>query len=741
MNVPALFITLALLAFTVPTCVTLGVEPLFSETFDAEVEELGRSAQFGTRLHLKFAHQYPGWVKEGDAPVHFALQAKGDWSLMIFADSPGDNVLTLKEAFDANEEGKEYVICVDVGPGTYADFSQATIAGDEVLLELLRKDDSVLASFTVSPRPWDTNVAYEPTQFEYRGDGKGPLRFRLTPQGHDVRFYGAIDNLQVFASAADAKEAIAKRMEAEQHREVPRAPIPFLSPTPRQVFSTDPVIQEQELQQNELMKRFAKARLDQAGDRYRPAYHFVSPESMLNDPNGLCFWNGRWHLFYQAYPPDEFPRPNLEDIMQRRQHWGHAVSDDLVHWRDLPYAIYPGPERMCFSGATIVEKDRVSALYLGISAGQMLATSSDPLLLNWSKPNGGVVRGGGGDSCVWKEGDKYYALLGSFLIQSADLMSWRDVGPFIERPAHMVPDDNACPYFWPLGDKHIFLFFSHHNGGQYYLGDYDKGRKKFVPYLHGQFNHGKVSPGGVHASTSFPDPKKPGELVSIMNINDGIPAKNWDQIMSLPQQLSLGEDKTLRIKPVDAVSCLRGTETSIGETRLPANKEVVLDDMAGRSMELELEIDPQESRWVQLDVLRSPNAAERTSITFYNFDRRISIWYETHGQLVLDTTYSSESPDAWMRPPEKALLQRRVVKGPGEGLAAGENLKLRVFIDRSVVEVFANDRLYMAARVYPTRVDSTGISLQARGRDATLKSLRAWSIKPIWPTDHAAIRE
>ena len=149
----------------------------------------------------------------------------------------------------------------------------------------------------------------------------------------------------------------------------------------------------------------------------------------------------------------------------------------------------------------------------------------------------------------------------------------------------------------------------------------------------------------------------------------------------------------------------------------------------------------RKSRWVRLDVCRSPNAEERTSITFYNFDRRISIWYETHGELVLDTTCSSESPDAWMRPPEKAVLSRRAVKGPGEGLAPGETLKLRVFVDRSVVEVFANEKLYMAARVYPARADSVGVSLEARGRDATLKSLKAWSMKPIWPIDHAASRK
>ena len=90
----------------------------------------------------------------------------------------------------------------------------------------------------------------------------------------------------------------------------------------------------------------------------------------MNDPNGLCFWQGRWHLFYQGYPPED-----------PRQHWGHAVSDDLIHWRDLPYAIYPNPEYQCFSGSTLVEEDRVIAIYHGTRVGNMVAVSDDPLLL------------------------------------------------------------------------------------------------------------------------------------------------------------------------------------------------------------------------------------------------------------------------------------------------------------------------------------------------------------------------
>ncbi len=63
-----------------------------------------------------------------------------------------------------------------------------------------------------------------------------------------------------------------------------------------------------------------------------------------------------------------------------------------------------------------------------------------------------------------------------------------------------------------------------------------------------------------------------------------------------------------------------------------------------------------------------------------------------------------------------------------------ELLTLRVFIDRSILEVFANDRLCMTSRIYPTRPDSTGIGLFATGGPATLRSMEAWSLNPIWPT-------
>ena len=493
----------------------------------------------------------------------------------------------------------------------------------------------------------------------------------------------------------------------------------FPSPVPRQSFSVTLAEQEKELKTNALMLRFAESRKKMAADRYRPAYHFVSPESQLNDPNGLCFWQGRWHLFYQAYPPDEFPNP--ADIPKRRQHWGHAVSDDLVHWRDLPYAIYPGIERMCFSGSTVVEASRVVAFYPGIDAGQMVAVSKDPLLLNFEKIGGKPVRSPTGDSCIWKEEEIYFGLVGADgLVSSKNLIDWTAHGGFLEGNPFPLGDAGACPNFVPIGNKHLLFSFSHTTGGQYLLGNYDKQNHRFKPYAHGRFNHGTVSPGGVHAPSAVADGK--GGVVNILNINDGKPSDNWDQIMSLAQRLTLDPDSRLRIEPVDAVATLRADHQHVGKTILPANKDIVLDSIKGNSLELEAEIDPQMSRWVQLNVLRSPNSEEQTSITFYNFDRKLSIWYHTQAVICLDGVRSSTLPDVWVRPPEKAVMER------GDG-----PLKLRVFVDRSVVEVFINGKQYLAMRVYPGRKDSLGVSLRAQGQDAMLNKLDAWQLRPIWP--------
>ena len=495
--------------------------------------------------------------------------------------------------------------------------------------------------------------------------------------------------------------------------------------------------QQAVLASHPMTERLSRSRAFLAGHRHRPIYHYVNPEGTLNDPNGLCRWQGRWHLFYQAYPPED-----------PRQHWGHAVSDDLIHWRDLPYCIYPDPEERCFSGATLVEDDRVIAMYHCTKAGNMVAVSSDPLLLNWTKLTGGPVipMAGPGDPplpyrvfdpCVWKQGDSYYSLsagqipdgpagmpvAADFLFRSDDLAQWEYLHPFTEDDQFtLVGDDGACPYFWPIGDKHILLFFSHMSGGQYLLGDYDTARQKLVVTGAGKFNMGPVGPSGVHAPSATPDGC---DVVVMFNMNPGKPSAGWNQVMSLPRRLSLGEGDVLLQEPVEAVATCRHSRQGGAPLALPANREVVLEDMGGDAVEIQATVAPSAASMVELTVLRSPNREEFTRIAFYR-DRgyRDTVLRQRHIESVvtLDTSYSSTAPDVRSRAPETARLR----------LGPEEPLELRVFVDRSIVEVFVNGRQCVAARVYPDRADSKGISLRSQGRASEVTNLDVWEMGSIY---------
>ena len=516
----------------------------------------------------------------------------------------------------------------------------------------------------------------------------------------------------------------------------------YTSLVPKYEFPTSS-IEEQEaaLAANPLLQRMQAARIAFADDRHRPQYHYVNPEAMLNDPNGLCFWQGRWHLFYQAYPPED-----------TRQHWGHAVSDDLILWRDLPYCIYPDPERCCFSGSALVEEDRVIAMYHGTEVGNMVATSSDPLLLNWDKVAGKAVvpiAGPAGkpwpprifDPCIWKQGDFYYSLSagtrpegpagqpvrGNFLLRSPDLEHWEYLHPFVEDDRYtFVGDDGACPYFWPIGEgpsaRHILLFFSHMSGGQYLLGDYDAARDKFVVTYGARFNFGPSTPSGVHAPSAAPDGD--GGVITIFNMNPGKPTAGWNQIMSLPRRLTVDGD-ALFMEPAGDVESLRTEHQRREDVELPANADIVVEGVQGDALELIARIAPSSAPVIELDVLCSPRGEEYTRIAFYR-DRGMN---ESFGDdrrrqslVSIDSSRSSQAGDVRPRAPETAPVC----------LAKDEPLELRVFVDRSVVEVFVNGRQCVAVRVYPEREDSVGVRLRSQGVTTSLLSLDAWQMQSIW---------
>lgn len=525
-----------------------------------------------------------------------------------------------------------------------------------------------------------------------------------------------------------------------QEKKVRTKPKGNHSPVVRFTFGDTLEKQEEQLAANPLLAQFSKWRMENRRGKHEPTFHFTSPEFKLNDPNGLCFWNGKWHMFYQAYPP-EYPR----------QHWGHAVSDDLIHWRDLPYAIYPGPERACFSGSIYIddETNRAIAMYHGTEVGSMVATSNDPLLLNWKKLTGKAVipfpKAGEPkteynifDPCIWKKGEWYYALTSGpkgkfdqfrsmYLHRSKDLAKWEHLHEFLENDRFSLRgDDGACPYFWPIGSgdnqKHILCHFSHMSGGKYMLGNYDTKRDKFDVEFGGDFNFGAWGPNGVHAPSAYPDGKD-GVMV-IFNVNEPDP-KHFRRIMSLPRRLTLRKDfefNPLNIEPVKGIEALRGKHVHVGKTIIPANEELILEQVKGNTLELIAEIAPSTNQTIELGLLRSAGGEEVTRIQCYR-DRGMRIVRQLVPTVVsIDSSRSTVAANTPIRPPETATVEMK----------PNEPLRLRVFIDRSIVEVFVNGRQCLTARVYPDRDDSVGVSLRAQGDPATLTSLDAWQMGSIY---------
>lgn len=477
-------------------------------------------------------------------------------------------------------------------------------------------------------------------------------------------------------------------------------------------------------------------------DPLAPRYHFIAPEgnAVPFDPNGALFWQGRYHLFYIFQDPD---------LPHGGHCWGHASSADLVHWQIHPPALVPrpgDPETGIFSGGAFINRDGIPTLiYHGVHAGTCIATAEDPDLITWRKnPHNPVIPeptpGDPGwgvynvfDPHAWVEGDMTYAILGgqvkphdlydtAYLFRSPDLVHWEYLRPFYNPNPHWTSEeeDCACPDFFRLGDRHILMCISHARGARFYVGDYRLGT--FVPEAHYRLNW----PGGsCFAPESLQDDQGrrifwawvPGQ-----GKRAGLVPQELG-VMTLPRVLSCDAQGALHIAPAPELTVLRGEARSVVGMTVQAGETMPLPTIHGDALEIELEAQVTPDARAGLYVRADPDGAERTAIVV---DRRA-------GTLTIDTRQASLSSEVFQRYPIARGTPRDVRQqtAPFE-LASDGVLRLRIFIDRSILEVYTGGVLCMTQRIYPTLPTSTGTALFSERGALHLTRLTAWPMAAIY---------
>jgi len=456
-------------------------------------------------------------------------------------------------------------------------------------------------------------------------------------------------------------------------------------------------------------------------DPYRPAYHFVVPEGvcMPADPNGAIHWNGRYHLGY-IYQDEA------------GQHcWGHASSLDLLHWRHHRPWLTPtddSPEAGIFSGNCFVNKaGEATSLYHGYRSGNAIATSSDALLDSWQKlpsnplvPIADAEKGpelteerpfNSWDPHGWLEGDTYYAIFGGkrpAIFKAKSLDDWTYVGDLFAHPMPGVDinEDVSCPDFFRMGEKWVLICISHTLGCRYYIGEWRN--EQFYPEYHAQMSW---LDNGFFAPESLLDEN--GRRIMWAWLFAQIPremqdARGWSGTFSLPRELWLDDNNRLRMRPIEELKRLRYNKRRQGNFRIAANGELLLPNVQGQLLDIELVLEPLGATRCGVKVCCAPNGEEETAVGYNAADQT----------LFVDTRRSSSA----------GLGVQGIEAGPFS-LAQDERLRLRVLLDKSVVEVFADDRQAIARRIYPT-TNSIHIKLFSKDSATRVHSLVAWDMMP-----------
>ncbi len=456
-----------------------------------------------------------------------------------------------------------------------------------------------------------------------------------------------------------------------------------------------------------------------AADIHRPRYHFLPAANWMNDPNGVICWQGRYHLFFQ-YNPDGAWHDNI--------HWGHAISDDLVRWTELPVAIAPTPgshdEGGIFSGCMVDDGGLPSAFYTGVNEDysvqvQCLARGNDDLT-QWVKHAGNPViqevppamgqRRDFRDPFVWRGDDCWYMALASHIVgvggavllyRSPNLTDWQYVHPLYVGEKCRNGRNFECPNFFPLGDKWLLILSAQlaHAPSQtlYFVGRFEN--ERFIPEREAVYDAGCS-----YASLVGSDAAGQALIYSWLREGrdrDAQRDSGWTGVQAIPRLLSLDSRDRLVSQPVAALKTLRGAHQHFSAA--DAN-----DPLPIRGLSLDIEATFSPDSCCGLEVALSADGAEKASILYDSGTQTLQVKRQ----------YRDENP---------ALDSE--TQGLPHALDAGEALELRVLLDGSVIEVIANGRARVTSRFYVS--DSSSSCLRVIN-PAALVGLDVWQMSSIW---------
>lgn len=467
---------------------------------------------------------------------------------------------------------------------------------------------------------------------------------------------------------------------------------------------------------------------------YRPQYH-LSPESgNMSDPNGMVYFEGEYHQFYQ-----------------NSGQWGHAVSTDLIHWQHLPVALLRDSLGEIWSGSAVVDwkdtsgffggKAGLVAIFTHFKGGaqsQSLAYSSDKGR-TWTKYEGNPVIPNPGlkdfrdPKVLWHEPSHSWVMVVSVdnrvrFYTSPDLKTWQMASEFgADQGSHAAVWE--CPDLFELpveGSKETrwVLALSIGNNkttrgstAQYFVGSFD-GRtfkNENEPSKVLWTDHGK----DFYAAVSYSDIlQTDGRRIYVGWMSNwrypfSMPTDPWKGNMSLPRELKLrdipGEGLRLVQQPVQELEALRGQAVKVGTQHLEPGKNPLVG-LRGNSYELDTEFTVQEKAEFAFKLRKG---GDQETIVSYNSD---------NSTLTIDRTKSGDSSfEAGFAETIEAPL--RAVNG---------KIKLRIYVDESTLEVFGADGETVVSSILFPAATSNGLELYVKKGNVTLDQAVFYPMASIW---------